>query len=89
MSEPTATPGADPATTRIARDETEVGSVFVSNYPAYSFWDEEDVPKARQALASPPNPDKVSRPLEPTNVRPILSKLESNIRTPSPKNCIA
>ena len=57
MSEPTATPGAAPATTRTDRDETEVGSVFVSNYPAYSFWDEEDVPKARQALASPPNPD--------------------------------
>ena len=58
MSEPTATPGADPATTRIDRDETEVGSVFVSNYPAYSFWGEEDVPKARQALASPPKPER-------------------------------
>ena len=31
--------GSDPATTRADRTETEVGSVFVSNYPAYSFWE--------------------------------------------------
>ena len=28
-------------------------------------------------------------PLEPTNVRPMLSNLESKILTPSPKNCFA
>jgi oxygen-independent coproporphyrinogen-3 oxidase len=59
MSESTEYPeiGADPATTRTDRAETEVGSVFVSNYPAYSFWGEEDIPLARQALASSPHPD--------------------------------
>ena len=49
--------GSDPATTRADRSETEVGSVFVSNYPAYSFWGEEDVPQAHRALADPPHPD--------------------------------
>lgn len=47
----------DPATTRSDRTETEVGSVFVSNYPAYSFWGEEAVPQARRALADPPRPN--------------------------------
>lgn len=47
----------DPATTRTHRTETEVGSVFVSNYPAYSFWSEADVPQAHRALADPPRPD--------------------------------
>ena len=46
MSEPTTEPGLEPATTRADRAETEVGSVFVSNYPAYSFWGEADLPKA-------------------------------------------
>ena len=49
--------GSDPATTRADRTETEVGSVFVSNYPAYSFWSEEDVPqgtpRTRRPDASP------------------------------------
>ena len=49
--------GIDPATTRADRTETEVGSVFVSNYPAYSFWSEEDVPQAHRALADSPRPD--------------------------------
>ncbi len=57
MSEPTTDPGFEPATTRTDRAETEVGSVFVSNYPAYSFWGETDLPKARTALATPPHPD--------------------------------
>lgn len=34
---------ADPATSPNKKSETEVGSVFVSNYPAYSFWNDEDV----------------------------------------------
>ena len=57
MTESTDAPGNDPATTRADRAETEVGSVFVSNYPAYSFWGEEDVAKARTALDAAPCPD--------------------------------
>jgi len=37
--------------------KTEVGSVFVSNYPPYSFWSSDQVPKALKALNSPPLPD--------------------------------
>ena len=38
-------------------DKTQVGSVFVSNYPPYSFWGEEDLPQVRAALDAPPRPD--------------------------------
>ena len=48
-SEP-ATSGGDP-------QDTEVGSVFVSNYPPYSFWTDEAVPAVRLALDAPPVPD--------------------------------
>ena len=34
--------------------ETEVGSVFVSNYPPYSFWNEGDIPAAVEMLHRPP-----------------------------------
>ncbi len=44
----------EPATTRMDSKETEVGSVFVSNYPPYSFWKKETVLEARKALNSPP-----------------------------------
>ncbi len=37
-------------------EPTEVGSVFVSNYPPYSFWSAEAIPEAVQALDSPPSP---------------------------------
>ncbi len=37
--------------------ETEVGSVFVSNYPPYSFWSEERAQGALDALQQPPRPD--------------------------------
>ncbi len=57
MSESKKSIQADPATTRDARSETDVGSVFVSNYPPYSFWNEGDLPKAEQALASAARPD--------------------------------
>lgn len=43
----------EPATSSIS---TEVGSVFVSNYPPYSFWSKENVPRALEALESPPLP---------------------------------
>jgi oxygen-independent coproporphyrinogen-3 oxidase len=46
---------SDPATSLGQSRETEVGSVFVSNYPPYSFWDMEHVAQAHRALAAPPN----------------------------------
>jgi oxygen-independent coproporphyrinogen-3 oxidase len=48
---------SEPATTVGIPTETEVGSVFVSNYPPYSFWTDEAVPAVRLALDSPPVPD--------------------------------
>ncbi len=46
----------EPATARLDSKDTEVGSVFVSNYPPYSFWGKESVPEAIKALNSPPVP---------------------------------
>lgn len=37
-------------------DETEVGNYFISNYPPFSFWDQDHVDEARAAL-NRPNPD--------------------------------
>ena len=48
---------SDPATTGGDAQQTEVGSVFVSNYPPYSFWDMQHVPEAHAALETPPHPD--------------------------------
>jgi hypothetical protein len=36
----------EPATSGIHTPETQVGSVFVSNYPPFSAWSEEAVPLA-------------------------------------------
>ena len=45
----------EPATTRLASDKTDIGSVFVSNYPPYSFWNSESVADAHAVLnARPP-----------------------------------
>jgi oxygen-independent coproporphyrinogen-3 oxidase len=44
----------EPATSRLDLKETEAGSVFVSNYPPYSFWNEDDVVKANSALNRAP-----------------------------------
>ena len=52
MNSPTTNP--DPATTRKERAQTEIGSVFVSNYPPYSFWKEEEVGHAYDVLNSSP-----------------------------------
>ena len=53
---PAASP--EPATTRTELEgETEVGSVFVSNYPPYSFWKPEHLPEFNAVLDSPPRPD--------------------------------
>jgi len=46
----------EPATTVGIPTETEVGSVFVSNYPPYSFWTDEAVPAVQLALDAPPVP---------------------------------
>ena len=49
---------ADPATTRKDLEGgTEVGSVFVSNYPAYSFWNESDLADYHEVLDAAPRPD--------------------------------
>jgi oxygen-independent coproporphyrinogen-3 oxidase len=45
---------AEPATSRLDLKETQAGSVFVSNYPPYSFWKKENVGHAMEALNSPP-----------------------------------
>jgi oxygen-independent coproporphyrinogen-3 oxidase len=44
---------SDPATTGGDATRTEVGSVFVSNYPPYSFWEMEQVPNALDVLRKP------------------------------------
>ncbi|MCH8020558.1 coproporphyrinogen III oxidase family protein [candidate division KSB1 bacterium] len=44
----------EPATSRLDLKETEAGSVFVSNYPPYSFWSEDKISEALEALNSPP-----------------------------------
>ena len=42
----------EPATTRLDQilTDTDVGSVFVSNYPPYSFWNAEQVQPAEGVL---------------------------------------
>ena len=37
------------------KKETEVGSYFISNYPAYSVWNKQDIPSAKEALNSEPD----------------------------------
>ena len=37
--------------------KTEVGSYFISNYPPYSQWGDEDLPEVLSAMASPPRPN--------------------------------
>ncbi len=50
-----ATIQAEPAT-GLELHEVEVGSLFVSNYPPFSFWSEEAVGAAVAALDAPPRP---------------------------------
>jgi coproporphyrinogen III oxidase-like Fe-S oxidoreductase len=55
MSEqPIGTFRPEPATSTIDSAETQVGSVFVSNYPPYSFWKPTYIPDAERALNNPP-----------------------------------
>lgn len=49
--------GADPNTAGARTDRTEVGSVFVSNYPPYSFWSRDAVGDALAAVDAPPSRD--------------------------------
>jgi oxygen-independent coproporphyrinogen III oxidase len=44
----------EPATSRLDLEATEVGSVFVSNYPPYSAWSADAVPAAYEALDAAP-----------------------------------
>jgi len=55
MSDGIATP--EPATTAADWKTTEVGSVFVSNYPPYSFWEDESIGSVTDMLAEPGAPD--------------------------------
>ena len=55
MSESTAR--AEPATAPNTSKQTEVGSVFVSNYPPYSFWGEDALPQVEQVQNAAPRPD--------------------------------
>ena len=48
----------EPATTRLDSAETEIGSVFVSNYPPYSFWSDDAVEAAHEALDTPYDPSE-------------------------------
>ena len=47
----------EPATAGIESKQTTVGSVFVSNYPPYSVWNEESIPDVQRALTEKPLPD--------------------------------
>ncbi len=49
---------SEPATTRTSATQTEIGSVFVSNYPPYSFWSQEHLPQAGQVLNTPPEAEE-------------------------------
>ena len=47
----------EPATAGIDSEKTSVGSVFVSNYPPYSVWNESAVPDVFKALDEHPSDD--------------------------------
>ncbi len=56
MSQTTRNVLPDPATSERPRKQTDLGSVFVSNYPPYSFWNVDDIATAKNALQSPARP---------------------------------
>ncbi len=53
----TATPPAHSPAHSPEGSEAEVGSVFVSNYPPFSFWKSDRLPEVEAALHSPPRPE--------------------------------
>ncbi len=46
----------EPATTPLKVEQTGVGSVFVSNYPPFSFWNGDCLPAVERALDTPGDP---------------------------------
>lgn len=50
-------PKPEPATSQLEMAETEVGSVFVSNYPPYSVWSEEHLEAFETAIHTPVGSD--------------------------------
>ena len=48
----------EPATTRKVWKETDVGSVFVSNYPPYSFWRDENTARIEEMLHTSDSGDR-------------------------------
>jgi oxygen-independent coproporphyrinogen-3 oxidase len=48
----------EPATSGVSADETGVGSVFVSNYPPFSFWSQEAVGEALAMIERPAEPGR-------------------------------
>jgi oxygen-independent coproporphyrinogen-3 oxidase len=44
----------DPATSGLDSEDTGVGSVFVSNYPPFSFWSADALPQGMALLSRPP-----------------------------------
>ncbi len=55
MSDQTKVASPEPATTVRDWKKTETGSVFVSNYPPYSFWGEDACPDVGAMLDTPPS----------------------------------
>ena len=47
----------EPATSQLEMAETQVGSVFVSNYPPYSQWSEGDLEAFQTAIQTEPGED--------------------------------
>jgi oxygen-independent coproporphyrinogen-3 oxidase len=56
-SDPISPPEENLTAGRTDTPSSEVGSVFVSNYPPFSFWKAEHLPAVDRALAAPPRPD--------------------------------
>ena len=54
MTENPALSSPDPATSGVLSDDNQVGSVFVSNYPPFSFWSDDAAGDMVRALESPP-----------------------------------
>ena len=49
---------SNPTTSTDEEDDTTVGNYFVSNYPPYSFWSQDQNKRAFESLTTVPSPDK-------------------------------
>ena len=47
----------DPSSKPGKKEETEVGSYFIANYPPFSFWSDEHLSAVEEALGRSPHPD--------------------------------